>query len=100
MTRLGAEAEIIDLAAELGVSAAAPINGILDFCRHRIDRWIAESQGVTTIGQLESLVIGKLQIVFEEIRSDADFDRIKEQYARAKKDPVFATMRFRFDDAE
>ena len=39
-------------------------------------------------------------MVFEEIRSDADFDRITDQYARAKKDPVFATMRLRFDDAE
>ncbi|HJZ56574.1 MAG TPA: hypothetical protein VKE74_16530, partial [Gemmataceae bacterium] len=29
-----------------------------------------------------------------------DFDRIKAKYARAKKDPVFATMRLRFDDAE
>ena len=55
---------------------------------------------MTTIGQLEALVTQRLQMVFEEIRSDADFDRIKEQYARAKKDPVFATMRFRFDDAE
>jgi hypothetical protein len=55
---------------------------------------------VTAIGQLETLVTQRLQMVFEEIRSDADFDRIKEQYARAKKDSVFATMRFRFDDAE
>ena len=55
---------------------------------------------MTTIGQLEALVTQRLQMVFEEIRSDADFDRLTEQYARAKKDPVFATMRFRFDDAE
>lgn len=55
---------------------------------------------MTTIGQLESLVTRKLQMVFEEVRSDGDFDRIKEQYARAKKDPVFATMRMRFDDAD
>ena len=79
---------------------AAPVDGILDFCRRRIDRWVAEARGVTTIGQLEALVTQRLQMVFEEIRSDADFDRITDQYARAKKDPVFATMRFRFDDAE
>ena len=48
---------------------------------------------MTTIGQLEALVTQRLQMVFEEIRSDADFDRITDQYARAKKDPVFATMR-------
>jgi hypothetical protein len=100
MTRLDAAPEILALAAELGVSAAAPVDGILDFCRRRIDRWVAEARGVTTIGQLEALVTQRLQMVFEEIRSDADFDRITDQYARVKKDPVFATMRFRFDDAE
>ena len=100
MTRLDAAPEILDLAEQLGVGGAAPVDGILDFCRRRIDRWVAEARGVTTIGQLEALVTQRLQMVFEEIRSDADFDRIKEQYARSKKDPVFATMRFRFDDAE
>jgi hypothetical protein len=100
MTRLDAAPEILDLAEQLGVSAAAPVDGILDFCRCRIDGWVAESRGVTTIGQLEALVTRKLQMVFEEIRADADFARITDQYARVKKDPVFATMRFRFDDAE
>ena len=100
MTRLDAAPEILALAAELGVSAAAPVDGILDSCRSRIDRWVAEARGVTTIGQLEALVTQRLQMVFEEIRSDADFARITDLYARAKKDPVFATMRFRFDDAE
>jgi hypothetical protein len=100
MTRLDAAPEILDLAAQLGVSAAAPVDGILDFCRSRIDRWIAEARGVTTIDQLEALVTQRLQMVFEEIRSDADFARITENYARGKKDFVFATMRFRFDDAE
>ena len=95
MTRLDAAPEILALADELGVGAAAPVDGILDFCRRRIDGWVAEARGVTTIGHLESLVTQRLQMVFEEIRSDADFDRIKEQYARAKKEPVFATMRFR-----
>ena len=101
MSRLELAAEIVDLAADLGLAGAAnPVDAILRHCRSRIDRWVAEAGGVTTIGQLEALVTQRLQMVFEEIRSDADFDRIKEQYARAKKDPVFATMRFRFDDAE
>jgi hypothetical protein len=39
-------------------------------------------------------------MVFVEIRSDADFDRITNEYAKAKKDPVFATMRMRFDDPD
>ncbi len=100
MTRLDTAPEILALAAELGVDGAAPVDGILDYCRRRIDGWVAEVGDVSTIAQLEALVTQRLQMVFEEIRSDADFDRIKEQYARAKKDPVFATMRFRFDAAE
>jgi hypothetical protein len=100
MTRLDAAPEILALAAELGVDGAAPVDAILRHCRTRIDCWMGEARDVTTIAQLEALVTQRLQMVFEEIRSDADFARITDQYARAKKDPVFATMRFRFDDAE
>ncbi len=101
MSRLEHASEIADLAADLGLAGAAnPIEAILRRCRSRIDRWVAEARGVTTIGQLETLVTQRLQMVFEEIRSDADFARITEKYVKGKKDPVFASMRFRFDDAE
>ena len=36
----------------------------------------------------------------EELVGSADFARITNKYARGKKDFVFATMRFRFDDAD
>ena len=101
MSRLEHAAEVADLAIDLGLGGAAnPVDAILRHCRTRVDRWVAEAPGVTNIGQLEALVTQRLQMVFEEVRSDADFDCIKEQYARAKKDPVFAAMQFRFDDAE
>src|SRR5437660_12560970 len=101
MSRLEHAAEVADLASDLGLAGAAnPVETILRHCRTRIDRWVAQARGVTTIGQLEALVTQRLQMVFEEIRSDADFARITDQYAKAMKDPVFATMRFRFDDAE
>ena len=100
MTRWDQAPEIIELAAELGLGSAAPVDGILDHCHRRIDGWVAEAGGVSNIDALESLVTQRLQMVIEEIRSEEDFDRITEHYARAKKDPVFATMRMRFDDAE
>ena len=56
--------------------------------------------GVTDIQVLESLVIDRLKMVFEEIRSDDDFNRLTEHYAKAKRDPVFATLRHRFDDTK
>ena len=42
----------------------------------------------------------RLQMVFEEVRSDDDFDRIKAKYATGKRDFVFAAMRSKFDDEE
>jgi hypothetical protein len=101
VSRLEHAAEIADLAADLGLAGAGnPVEAILRHCRSRIDAWVGEARGVTTIGELEALVTQRLQMVFEEIRSDADFARITDKYARGKKDPVFASMRFRFDDAE
>jgi hypothetical protein len=98
MTRLDDAQEIIDLAAKLGVRGAARVNGILKYCRRRIDGWVAEAGGVTGIDALESLVTRRLQMVFEEIRSDKDFDRLTEAYARGKSEIVFAGIRSKFDD--
>jgi hypothetical protein len=76
MTRLDHAPEIIDLAGQLGVGAGAPVDSILDHCRSRIDGWVAEAGGVTAIDALEALVTRRLQMVFEEIRADEDFDRL------------------------
>src|SRR5262245_41819072 len=101
MSRWDHAPEIADLAADLCLAGAAnPVEAILRHCRSRIDRWVAEARGVTTIGQLEALVTQRLQMVFEEIRSDADFARITDKYARGKKDFVFAAMRTKFDDTD
>lgn len=98
MSRWEHAPEITDLARELGVGGGAPVDGILDHCRRRIDRWVSEAGGVTGIDALESLVTRRLQTTFEEIRSDEDWDRLTEIYARGKKEFVFAGMRTKFDD--
>jgi hypothetical protein len=98
MTRWDQAPEIADLAAELGVGSGAPLDGILAFCRRRIDAWVAESGGVNDIDALESLVTGRLQMTFEEIRTDEDWDRLTEVYARGKREIVFAGLRTKFDD--
>jgi hypothetical protein len=101
MSRLDDAAEIVTLAGDLGLgSLAKPVEAVVGFCLRKIDGWVQQVGGVASIAALEALVTNKLQMVFEEVRSDADFDCIKEQYARAKKDPVFATMRLKFDDAD
>jgi hypothetical protein len=98
MIRLDHAPEVLDLAGQLGVGGAAPVEGILAHCRRRIDGWVAEAGGVATIDAVEALVTGRLQMVFEEIRTDEDFDRLTEIYARGKKEFVFAGLRPKFDD--
>lgn len=98
MTRWDQAPEIFTLADELGVGGAAPVNGILDYCHRRIDAWVAEAGGVPNIDALEALVTQKLQMVFEEIRTDDDWGRLKEVYARGKKEFVFGAIRTKFDD--
>src|SRR4051794_38699938 len=99
MSRLDAAPEILALAEQLGVGDVAPVDDFLGYCRRRIDGWVNEAGGVTTIDALESLVTERLQMVFEEVRSDEDFDRLTEVYARGKKEFVFAGMRTKLDDA-
>jgi hypothetical protein len=98
MTRWDQAPEVFSLADELGVSHAAPVNGILDYCHRRIDDWVSEAGGVPNIDALESLVTQKLQMVFEEIRTDDDWERLKDVYARGKKEFVFGAIRTKFDD--
>ena len=93
MSRWDVAPEVHNLATELGVGGAAPVEGILNHCRRRIDGWAAESGGVANIEVLESLVTQRLQMVFEEIRTDDDWDRLKEVYARGKKEFVFGGIR-------
>ena len=100
MSRWEQATEICDLAGQLGVSGAAPVDSILDHCRRRIDGWVAEAGGVSDIDALESLVTNRLKMVFEEIRADEDFDRLTQVYAREKREFVFATMRSKFDESE
>lgn len=101
MSRLEHAREIAELARQLNIDrSGSPVDAILGHCRTRIDRWVAEAGGVTTVAQLERLVTQKLQMVFEEVWSDEDFARITEKYARGKKDPVFAVLRLKFDDPD
>jgi hypothetical protein len=100
MSRWEHAPEIAALAAELGIGRGAPVQGILDYCRSRIDDWVSEAGGVTNIDALEAIVTEQLQLTFEEIKTDDDWDRLTDFYARGKKEFVFAGIRTRFDDDE
>ena len=97
MTQPDAAPEIIDLAAELGLQTDKPVDNIIAHCRNRIDGWVAEAGGVSGIEALESLVTRQLQLVFEEVRSDEDFDRLTQVYA-AEKGVRVRRHALKFDD--
>ena len=72
MSKLHQEAAVIRMASELGVDWRDPINAVISFCKKKIQVWVREGGGVTTIRQLETLVCHKLRLVFEEILEDVD----------------------------
>jgi Family of unknown function (DUF6079) len=74
------------------------VDNIIAHCRSRVDDWVAEAGGLRGIEALESLVTERLQLVFEEVRSDEDFDRLTQLYAREKKEFIFGAMRSKLDD--
>lgn len=99
MSRLDYEPAVIGLARKLGVSGEhAPVEAILGSCRGRIDRWVAEAGDVEDVEQLEALVTGRLQMMIEEVWTEADFDRLKAEYAVGKREGVFASLKMRFED--
>jgi hypothetical protein len=101
MSRLDQEPQVRELAERLGLGrTASPVEAILSHCRQRIDRWVEEVGNITTIGQLERLVTQRLQMVFEDVHSDEDFDRLKMTYAKGRKELAFAALRIPFDDAK
>lgn len=98
MTQLNNEPKIIRMASELGLSENPdPTGNIVKFCVTKIQRWLAEAPPVTSIAQLEQLVCDRLQLRFEEFRSQAELTEIIERYTRLG-DPVFRKLFDDFDD--
>ena len=69
MTALDQEQDVVDLAKRLGLNGT-PVEAIINFCQSQIDGWVSEAGGVASIGELESLVADRLNLVFEEINDD------------------------------
>ena len=99
MSRLDQEPDVIQLASELGVTwQRDPVKNILAYCLTKIQRWVEECGPAATITELERLVCEKLRLVFEEVWTDEDLDRIIHKYI-ALGESVFATLKTEFDDA-
>lgn len=99
MSNLDQSQEVIDLATKLGLHGT-PVKAILDHCKSQVDTWLNAHGDACTIEQIEAIVLAESQMIFEEIHEDADFERLKEVYARGKGEIVLASMQHRFDDPE
>jgi hypothetical protein len=91
MSRLDQEHDVLALARELGLRGN-PVEAVVRFCEEKIGCWAADFGAVESVAALEQLVADHLQLVFEEISSDDDLERIIAKYV-AQGEYVFATLR-------
>ena len=91
MSRLDQEHDVIALARELGLRGD-PVEAVVRFCEEKIGCWAADFGAVESVAALEQLVADHLQLVFEEVCSDDDLERIIAKYV-AQGEYVFATLR-------
>ena len=90
MSRLDQEHDVVALARELGLRGD-PVEAVVRFCEEKIGCWAEDFGGVETVAALEQLVADHLQLVFEEVCSDDDLERIIAKYV-ALGEYVFATL--------
>ncbi len=91
MSRLDQEHDVIALARELGLRGD-PVEAVVRFCEEKIGCWAADFGAVESVAALEQLVAEHLRLVFEEVCSDDDLERIIAKYV-AQGEYVFATLR-------
>lgn len=81
------------MAIGLGVPPKTdPVEGIVEYCFRRINRWTKGSSANLTIDQLEKLILKKLKMVIEEVHSDHELDQVIAKYT-GKGEFVFATLK-------
>jgi len=91
MSRLDQEHDVVALARELGLRGD-PVEAVVRFCEEKIGCWAADFGAVESVAALEQLVADHLQLVFEEVCSDDDLERIVAKYV-TQGEYVFATLR-------
>jgi hypothetical protein len=97
VTKLADEPDVIRLASELGVDWRNPVDEILKHCAKRIRRWVQADGPVRSIAELEQLVCRHLHLVFEEVWTEGDLDRLIQKYV-ALGEYAFASLRMQFDE--
>jgi len=96
MSALDQEQDVVDLAEQLGLTGS-PVAAIINFCQDRIDTWVREAGGVTSVDELEAVVADRLNLVFEEVNEESDIDRLKATYV-PMGEPIFAALHLDLTD--
>lgn len=96
MSALDQEQDVVDLAESLGLTGS-PVAAIINFCQDQIDIWVNEAGGVSSVDELEAVVADRLNLVFEEVNDESDFDRLKKKYA-PMGEPIFAALHLDLTD--
>jgi len=97
MKTLSFEPEIIAMANALHLADGDPVANIVNFCRNKLARWIAECGPVRTAWDLEKIVCQKLNLVIEHVWSDDDLDKLIKTYVE-DGDFVFAHLKKDLDE--
>lgn len=93
MTRLAEELDVLALAEELGIEEKGDaLEAIVGYCLDKVGAWLNDDGPVSNIAELESLVARRLGMVFEEVESDADLERVIRKYT-AMGEGVFAALK-------
>lgn len=99
MTRMSDEPAIMRMASELELDwRRDPVGEIIAYCVRKIACWLKDFDPVGTIADLEARLCERLRVVFEEVWTDEDLDRVIRKYV-GLGEPVFANLRDQFDDA-
>lgn len=93
MKTLSQELPIISMAHALGIHEGDPVEGIMDFCRSKIQKLTAGCGPIRSIDELERIVCDKLNTTIIEVWADEDLAALIEKHARQEKDFAFAALR-------
>lgn len=79
------------MADALRIGSGDAVENIIRFCTAKVADWCRSSGNIRTIDDVERIVCERLQLVFEEIYSDADMHRVAKKYFELGE-VIFATL--------
>jgi hypothetical protein len=97
MNTLSREPEIVAMANALRLTGNDTVQSIIAFCLNKIASWIKAHGPVRHIRDLEKLVCEKLNLVFYEIWSDDDLDKLIKDFVD-EGDFIFAHLKKDLDE--